>query len=144
MNPSSPQGDFGVQVWRTGYVGATTVPTWNSQPSWTAEEDEKAFSYGYTDCPAQSVGFSVLESAQWAATASQVQPTVTFGLKGDNETDKYGWKEFLPDATLSVTFDQPPTISNFMTSPSTTCTADNTVGKGDVKLYATVQEPVRH
>lgn len=134
-------GDFGVQVWLTSYVGSSSLPTWSSQPSWSQEQQEKSFAHGYSSgCPAASEGFSVAQAAGQAALHSW--KTLTFGIKANNESDRYGWKQFDNTASLSITFDKPPTVKNLSTSPSTTCSATDTVGKGDVILYATVGSPL--
>ena len=65
---------------------------------------------------------------------------VATAARADSEADKYGWKQFSPTATMSVTFDKPPTLSNLQVSPDTRgteCTG-SVVGQGDVMLSATV------
>lgn len=135
-------GDFGVQVWRTGL--ATSSTTWNSQPTWAVEDDEKSFSHGYdSSCQSASEGFNVTEAMTQAAHNSWSR--VSFGIKADNESDKYGWKHFSDLVTLSTTYDKPPNKPGTLkTSPGTACTASppDTVGDGDVTLYATVSSPL--
>jgi hypothetical protein len=137
-------GDFGVQVWRTGTVNSSAIPTWTSQnPStfWVTQEKAKSFAHGYSGCSAASEGFDVHEAAGWAAQNSK--PTVTFGIRADSESDKYGWKKFDPAQTyMTINYDKPPTISNLGTSPATTCSGGDTIGQGDVQLYATVGTPL--
>lgn len=135
-------GDFGVQVWRTGSVGTGT--DWDNQPTWAAEEQEKAFSAGYdSSCPAASEGFNVKEAMTQAAGNSW--PQVTFGIKADNESDPYGWKQFSDTVSLSTTYDKAPDApGDLRTSPVTSCTAatPTTVGLGDVTLYSTLGDPL--
>jgi hypothetical protein len=135
-------GDTGVQVWRTGTVSASAVPSWSAQPSWIALEQTRSFVHGHdsTLCPAKSEGFNVAEAANWAAGGSH--PTMTFGIKGDDESDKYSWKEFGSTVTMSITFDKPPFVSSQSTSPGTTCAGGDTAGKGDMMLNATVKSPL--
>jgi hypothetical protein len=135
-------GDFGVQVWLTGGISSGT--DWSNQPTWETEQQEKAFSHGYNStCPAASEGFTVTSAMTSAAHDSWSQ--VTFGLKADNESDQYGWKQFDDTATLSTTYDKPPSISAMATSPSTSCptgSVPTTVGDGDVALDATLADPL--
>jgi hypothetical protein len=134
-------GDTGLQVWRTGNVSSSSVPSWSSQPSWIAEEDVKSFVHGWdSSCPAASEGFNVAEAAKWAASGSQ--RTITFGLKGDNESDRFTWKEFSSTVTMSITFDKTPTVGPLSTSPATACTGGDTVGKGDMTLFARIGSPL--
>jgi hypothetical protein len=135
-------GDEGVQVWTTGGISSGT--DWSSQPAWDTEQQEKSFVHGYnSSCPAASEGFTVTGAMTSAAHSSAA--TVTFGIRADNESDPYGWKQFYDTATLSTTYDKPPSISGMSTSPSTSCptgSTPTTVGDGDVTLNATLADPL--
>lgn len=139
---STSAGDFGVQVWYTGGIGSST--DWSNQPGWTTEQQEKSFSHGYdSSCPAASEGFTVTNAMTSAAHGSW--SSVTFGIKADNESDPYGWKQFNDTATLSTTYDKPPSVSAMSTSPTTSCptgSTPTTVGDGDVTLSATLADPL--
>ena len=137
----SGQGNFGVQVWyTTAIIGGTD---WDNQPTWNTEEDSKSFADGYdSSCPAASEGFTVTGAMTTAAHGSLA--TVSFGIRASSETDEYGWKQFSDVVTLSTTFDKAPGITSLTTSPVTSCTASppDTVGDGDVTLYAKLSDPL--
>lgn len=140
---STSAGDYGVQVWQTNYVGSSSPPTWSSQNAsgfWAKEQQEKSFAHGYdSSCPTASEGFDVSQAATSAAHSSWAN--VTFGIKADNESDKYGWKDFANTASMSITYDRPPTIGDLSTSPSTACNGSSTIGQGDLQLGATIGTP---
>jgi hypothetical protein len=155
MNTYSPSCykssyDFGVQVWRTSAVTASSLPSWSSQNAsgfWATQEGStQNFAYGYTGCAAASWGFDVAEAAGWAAHNSK--GSVTFGIRADDENTsdpnaEYGWKKFDPTQTsLTITYDKPPTITDLSTSPTTKCSADETIGLGSITLYARINTPV--
>ena len=143
---TSSDGDFGVQVWRTKTVTSASLPTWSSQNAsgfWVTQEGPtKYFGNGYdSSCGPASEGFDVSEAATTAAHSSL--SSVTFGIRADSESDAFGWKKFDPTQTsLTITYDQPPTITDLSTSPSTQCSADESIGLGSVTLYARVNTPV--
>jgi archaellum component FlaF (FlaF/FlaG flagellin family) len=137
----------GVDLWHTGYISSGSPPTWNSQPLWDTRIDTAKVAYGYnSSCPPHGVQFSdpsFVSFWQGVANGSSVPPTETFGLRAD-ESNIYGWKQFLNTANLSITYDHPadkPT--GLTTNPSTACTASTptTVGDGQVTLNIPVNDP---
>jgi len=133
-------GDFGVQLWRTG--GISDATTWDDQPGWDNELAEKSFAYGYdSSCPAASVGFDITSEMETAASGEW--SNITLGLRADSETDEYGWKQFSNTVTMTTTYDHAPSTPTVLTtSPATTCAAStpDTIGNGDVMLYAQVHD----
>ncbi|MFF8481947.1 FG-GAP-like repeat-containing protein [Streptomyces antibioticus] len=131
-----------VELWQTDPIDSHT--TWNDQPAWKSQWGTKTVAYGWSSsCPAKSIGFDITSHMQDIADGADLS-NITFGLRADDEVDKYGWKKF-DHATISMstTYDHSPNKpSSLVTSPATTCTSTlKTTGDGDVTLYAKVSDP---
>nr|WP_260693760.1 LamG domain-containing protein [Streptomyces sp. BHT-5-2] len=96
-----------VELWRTRPIDSDT--TWNSQNAagfWQKHLDTGDFAYGYEGCAAKDAEFGVQAAVQEAADSGW--PTLTFGLRAEDESDGYGWKRFSDKAFLRVTYNRPP------------------------------------
>ena len=99
-----------VSAYATTTVGSGT--TWNSQPTWGTKFSTANVAKGNSaSCPAGTVGFDM--GAAKSALSTDAQWSV--GLKADDETDSLGWKRFSNAATLTVTYDTPPTTPTIYT-----------------------------
>jgi hypothetical protein len=128
-----------VNLWSTGSISKST--TWNAQPAWNSVLASQTVAHGYTGCNAAGVGFNVLSIMQTAASKSS-QTQETFGLRAADETDKFGWKQFSNNPTMTITYDHGPNVpSDLHTSPATSCSGSSTAGDGSVSLYAEVSHP---
>jgi len=129
-----------VELHSTGPISLAT--TWNNRPTWGSLIDTESASHGHdSSCPAAGVGFNVLSAIKTAANEPYVHQE-TFGLAAGDQTDRNQWKQFDPDATMSITYDHAPNQpAGLSTSPATSCTALVTVGDGSVTLYAPLSDP---
>ena len=133
------------QLWTTGGISSAT--TWNNQPSWQSEVQQKYFAYGYSSsCPWQSedvtwdVG-SVMQKDVANGASSQ-----TFGIRAASESDDSQWKQFrhgTGNTTLTIKYNDPPGKPTARsTNPGGPCqysASDGPViGNDDVTLSATV------
>ncbi|WP_347178131.1 LamG-like jellyroll fold domain-containing protein [Streptomyces sp. LX-29] len=104
---SASCADRQVQLWRTKDISAST--TWNSQDDsgfWLDKLATRSFAYGFEGCADGDAEFDVRGAVQEAA--NKKQPTMTFGLRASNESDRYAWKRFADKAHLRVTYNRPP------------------------------------
>lgn len=129
-----------MQVWATNSFSSTT--TWNTQPTWAYQQDEKSFAYNWfrsgqaSPCPnpAGGVELSVLTQTKNAAASSWTSMTV--GIRATSETDTYAFKRFNNNPTLVVTYDTLPSVPTSMTTvPTTPCTGGS-IGATDISLRA--------
>lgn len=121
-----------------------TWDNWDTSGDVGSTIGSKSFAYGYTSngttssCTfgGSSVGIS-LSTSTFTNDANSGKTTQTLALVAQNETNEYGWKTFdpskAPAPTLTLTYDQTPTVSNLATSPNT-----STIGRGSVYLDASV------
>jgi Concanavalin A-like lectin/glucanases superfamily len=136
------------QLWTTGGISSST--TWNNQPSWQSEVQQKYFAYGYSSsCPWQAedvtwdVG-SVMQKDVANGASSQ-----TFGVRAASESDDSQWKQFrhgTGNTTLTIKYNDPPgKPTGRGTNPGGACqysASDGPViGNNDVTLSATVGDP---
>ncbi|MEV0317700.1 LamG-like jellyroll fold domain-containing protein [Streptomyces sp. NPDC050658] len=104
---SASCSDRSVELWQTKGISSST--TWNSQNAsgfWDKKLSTKSFAYGYSGCAAKDAEFSVKSAVQAAADGRD--PTMTFGLRADDESDAYGWKRFSDKAFLRVKYNRAP------------------------------------
>ncbi|GAB2584665.1 hypothetical protein GCM10027168_16800 [Streptomyces capparidis] len=117
-----------VQLWRTKDISSST--TWNSQLAagfWIDHLTTGNFAHGHDGCEADDAEFDILGTVQQAAAKSW--PSITFGLRAEDENDPYGWKRFSDDAFLRVRYNRPPTqvkTSQLTMDPGGTCKKPST------------------
>lgn len=129
-----------VQLWTTSSISQNT--TYSHQPTWLAQVGSaQSVAYGYdSSCSAHGVGWDITAVMQSAADNHHTDQA--FGLMAGDETDKYGWKQFSNQVTVSTKYNHAPyTPSALTTSPATTCNGTTTVGDGAVALYAQLSDP---
>ena len=132
-----------VDLYLTGAISSST--TWDAQPGWTTELGSQNVAHGYdSSCAAATVTWSITGEMQTAA--NDKWSSITLGLRADNESDDYGWKQFSDTVTLSTTFDKAPntpTAGDLTTSPTTGCQSSppDSVGLGSVTLNAVASSP---
>ncbi|KUL33810.1 hypothetical protein ADL22_31850 [Streptomyces sp. NRRL F-4489] len=96
-----------VELWRTKPIDAST--TWNSQNAagfWQKHLRTLSFANGYEGCAAKDAEYEITSAVQEAA--DNKWPSLTFGLRAGDESDRYGWKRFSDKAFLRVTYNRPP------------------------------------
>lgn len=137
-----------VELWSTGYI--TNKLTWNSQNAagfWSSKLQTTNAAKGYdSTCPGGWLEFGgtsgpVKDLVQNAANWNW--PTITFGLKAENESDSYGWKRFTDDAYLRVNYNLPPRqspISALSMTPGS-CVSTGTTVTTWPKINATATDP---
>lgn len=111
-----PAGHDGtVDAYLTGVVDQQT--NWFNQPRPTTGviASSDALHGHDSTCPAEPVVFDVTKAIQ-ANTGN----TVTFGLRADDERDRYGWKEF-DEAVWYTTYDITPIAPSNPTMPPGQC-----------------------
>ncbi|WUH89251.1 LamG domain-containing protein [Streptomyces sp. NBC_00433] len=110
-----------VELWRT--KGFTSGTTWNSSSdNWLDLLDTQNEAHGYDGCAASDVEFNATTGVRYAA--SHNSSTTAFGLRADDEGDKYGWKRFTDDAYLRVHYNMAPKqipMSHLSMSPGSSC-----------------------
>ncbi|GAA0522469.1 hypothetical protein Ade02nite_81810 [Paractinoplanes deccanensis] len=90
-----------VDLWNTGYAGATT--TWNAQPAWGAILSSQTVAGGFsTACPAAALKFDATAIVRSAAAGSW--GNVTVALRSPNETDNSYYKTFSNNPTLVINY----------------------------------------
>ncbi|MFE6056575.1 LamG domain-containing protein, partial [Kitasatospora sp. NPDC056446] len=117
-----------VELWSTGYIGPGL--TWNAQNAngfWSRYLQTINTAKGWSgNCPG-----GWLEYGEDGAVRNLVQdaanwgwPTITFGLKAQNEGDTLAWKRFTDDAYLRVYYNLRPNqipMSDMTMSPGSVC-----------------------
>ncbi|MFJ4810442.1 LamG domain-containing protein [Streptomyces longwoodensis] len=112
-----------VQLWRTKAISSAT--TWNSQNAsdfWLERLKTLSFAYGFDGCASADAEFDVKDTV--ALAAAKKWPTVTFGLRASDESDRYTWKRFSDDAYLRVKYNRAPNkigLSQLTMSPGGPC-----------------------
>lgn len=112
-----PAGHDGtLDVYLTGAIDQHT--NWFSQPKPTGGviASSDALHGHDTTCPPAGIGFDVTNAVQSAAGTG----TVTFGLRADDQDDRYGWKQ-VDDATWSTTYDIAPVAPSDPTMSPVAC-----------------------
>ncbi|MFJ9519774.1 LamG domain-containing protein [Kitasatospora sp. NPDC101801] len=117
-----------VELWNTGYISRGL--DWEDQDKssfWTRKLQTMNTAKGFNG----SCAGGWLEFGSTGAVKDLVQdaanwgwPTVTFGLKAENEGDSYGWKRLTDDAFLRVQYNLPPqqtAMSDMTMSPGSVC-----------------------
>ncbi|MER7752608.1 LamG-like jellyroll fold domain-containing protein [Kitasatospora sp. NPDC097643] len=118
-----------IELWNTGYISSGL--NWNSQNAsgfwgrylqtmntakgWNGSCPGGWLEFGGTSGPVKDL---VQDAANWG------WPTVTFGLKAQNEGDMYSWKRLTDDAFLRVYYNLPPNqtaMSDMTMSPGSVC-----------------------
>ncbi|MEU3567370.1 LamG-like jellyroll fold domain-containing protein [Kitasatospora sp. NPDC036755] len=117
-----------VELWSTGYISPGL--NWNAQNAsgfWSRYLQTINTAKGWSgNCPG-----GWLEYGETGAVRNLVQdaanwgwPTITFGLKAQNEGDTLAWKRFTDDAYLSVYYNLRPNqipMSDMTMSPGSVC-----------------------
>jgi hypothetical protein len=158
---SNDPGDYAVELWLTGTISASTTydsVTQQNSPAWISElgTDDAAYGWSSTDelgapstCPYNDKDVSYSITPTITTAAAETWPTVTLGLQSGT-TSVTGWKQFAdPDsfpgpsaplnATMTITYANPPATPVLTTSPVANCKSGVTVlGDGNVLLYAAV------
>jgi hypothetical protein len=112
-----------IEAWhftQSGYGG-----TWNTPAvTWVSKLDTKNVAKGSnSSCPSGKVAFDVTSYVKPAAEGGGAT-YVRIGLRATSETSNTSWKKFDRNATLTVTYNSPPTISApLLASPSRACGA---------------------
>jgi hypothetical protein len=126
-----------VNLYAPGTTLTSSNATWNnwSGVSLGSVVDSDGRAVGHdSGCPAAGIPFVVTGPVAAAVTAKKT--TQTFVLKDATESDVTYWKKFDKNtATLEIDYDHAPTTNSPGTSPATSCTANNTVGLGNVTLH---------
>ncbi|KUL31534.1 hypothetical protein ADL15_21945, partial [Actinoplanes awajinensis subsp. mycoplanecinus] len=116
--------------------------TWNYwENSLGTLNDQVNVAKGYSDdCKPGAVGFDISKAINTSISAGNTSQT--FIIKADNEASQSGWKRWnSSNPTIEVTFDHTPDQpTGLHTSPITACSGD-TIGDGDIKLYAKFSDP---
>ncbi|MFG2914272.1 LamG-like jellyroll fold domain-containing protein [Kitasatospora sp. NPDC048298] len=117
-----------VELWNTGYISPGL--NWNSQNAsgfWSRYLQTINTAKGWSgSCPGGWLEYGadgavrnlVQDAANWG------WPTITFGLKAQNEGDTLAWKRFTDDAYLSVYYNLRPNqipMSDMTMSPGSVC-----------------------
>ncbi|MER5415003.1 LamG-like jellyroll fold domain-containing protein [Streptomyces virginiae] len=118
-----------VELWNTGYISPGL--TWDKQNAagfWSRKLQTMNTAKGWSgNCPGGWLEFGgtsgavkdlVQDAANWG------WPTITFGLKAENENDSQGWKRLTDDAFLRVYYNLPPNqtaMSDLTMSPGSVC-----------------------
>jgi hypothetical protein len=90
-----------VDLWETGPISPAT--TWSEQPAWLQFADSRNVSHGSPICwSGGDVNFDATQSVADAAASDQ--PTLTFGLKAQDEGDRLGAKQFDASVQLVVSY----------------------------------------
>ncbi|MFD7735174.1 LamG-like jellyroll fold domain-containing protein, partial [Kitasatospora phosalacinea] len=121
-----------VELWNTGYIDSSL--TWNKQNAsgfWSRHLQDINTAKGWSgDCPGGWLEFGgnsgavkdlVQDAANWG------WPSITFGLKAQNESDTLAWKRFTDDAYLRVYYNLAPNqiaMSDMTMSPGSVCQYD--------------------
>ncbi|GIJ64057.1 FG-GAP-like repeat-containing protein [Virgisporangium aurantiacum] len=108
-----------VELWHSSGISSAT--TWNTQPPLYERIAVLNTAKGYSSsCPAGGIEFNATRAAQIAAGDSA--PSITLGVKAQNESDTFAWKRFRNNQTMSVTYNSYPTRpTKLSTDPSTPC-----------------------
>ncbi|MFF5971388.1 LamG-like jellyroll fold domain-containing protein [Streptomyces sp. NPDC012769] len=116
-----------VQLYLTHAIGAST--TWNNSSTsahWYKWLQTQSAAKGWSSaCAAGYLEFgatNVKNVVQQAANSSW--PSITFGLKAENEADAGAWKRFTDDASLRVNYNLPPRqipMKSHSMSPGSVC-----------------------
>ena len=112
-----------IEIWRTGEVTSST--NWSNQPSWKAEVDSASVAYGRSGCDPDGRRLSFYATKAVSVNAANKTTYTTLGMRASNETSNTGWKRFNNTATLSISYNHPPTKPTglAMLSPSKPCVA---------------------
>lgn len=148
-----------VDAYLTGAISSAT--TYNNQPSWGSKLGSDNVAYGWSSagyiggpssCPAngQDVSYDIRSTiaADAAIPAGQPWPGLTVGLKAEDTTDSYGWKQFSDPrdpagttATMTITYAFQPAKPVLSTSPAADCaTGTSVLGNGNVVLDTAVYD----
>jgi Concanavalin A-like lectin/glucanases superfamily/Ricin-type beta-trefoil lectin domain len=133
------------QLWTTGPISSST--TWNNQPSWNTEVQQKSFAYGYSS----SCGW-FKDDVTWTITsimqrdADQQYTSQHFGIRAADETNDLQWKQFHSGSSylhLSTKYNLPPEKpTSRATNPGGNCvysaSSAPVIGNDDVTFSAYV------
>src|SRR5690606_2458058 len=102
-----------VSLWRTSTIDNGSGATWNSmKDKWLTDFGDRSGSANESDCPKGDDPMewstsTMRDKLQGAINAGNL--TFTFGLRAQNESDKYQWKRFhASSARLVATYNSPP------------------------------------
>jgi hypothetical protein len=117
---------------------------WGNPGAWPTEIASPSLAnvYGDSSCEPASVPWDV--SAQMKSAISANEGNITFGLTTPDENDESEWHRFATTVTQTTTYDHAPNKPTLLhTSPASQCPTTNpdTVGLGNVTLYAGVSDP---
>jgi hypothetical protein len=136
------------QLWTTGGIDSST--TWNNQPGWKTQVDQKSFAYGHASSCA-----AFKDDVAWDVTSIMQRdvkdPTTThqtFGVRAVDEGDTSQWKQFSGGkfkSRLVIDYNDPPDKpTERATSPGGSCQYDPSdapvIGLDDVTLSAYVSD----
>lgn len=137
-----------VELWRTSTIG-TSGATWNSKKDdWLTHLQTRSGSANKGDCPQPDLPMSfsttvMREKLQGAMGAGN--GTFTFGLRADNEGDKFQWKRFkASSARLVATYNSRPATPDRLVVDSDCylqCTSPAVVRSLRPFLQARVRDP---
>ncbi|MFJ3901404.1 LamG-like jellyroll fold domain-containing protein [Streptomyces sp. NPDC090025] len=136
-----------VQLYLTKAIGAGT--TWNNSSTsgnWYKWLQTTNAAKGWSSsCAAGFLEFgatNVKNTVQDAANGGW--PSITFGLKAENEADAGAWKRFTDDASLRVNYNLPPRqipMKSLTMSPGSTCLATGTKINRFPQITAVATDP---
>jgi len=136
------------QLWTTGGISSST--TWNNQPSWQSEVQQKYFAYGYdSSCPWQSEDVTWDVSSVMQNDVANGATSQTFGIRAASESDDSQWKQFrhgTGNTQLTIHYNDPPGKPvKRSTDPGGACQYSASdapvIGNDDVTLSAAVGDP---
>lgn len=136
------------QLWTTGGISSAT--TWNNQPSWQSEVQQKYFAYGYSSsCAWQPEDVTWDVSSVMQNDVANGASSQTFGIRAASESDDSQWKQFRHgtfNTQLTIHYNDPPGKPTARsTNPGGACqysASDGPViGNDDVTLSASVGDP---
>ncbi|MFY1690431.1 ricin-type beta-trefoil lectin domain protein [Plantactinospora sp. WMMB782] len=135
--------DYYFKIFRTGVISSST--TWSKQPVRYEQIDSRKLPGNWrsdgSENPMQH-DFNVLALIRSAAAGKW--STATLGLINNHEGDKYAWRKFQNNPTISITFNSlPRTPDRYVTSPNVPCNSDpvGQIGNTSVTFSANLSDP---